>query len=139
MYLGVAFSGTGHLRTAAQEAAAIPQNFAAARVAERAAGTAAPPLLGDLPLVVLAPGAGPAEAGELVSASDEDRVAAVTDELQAELATLSSNGRYVRVAGSGHYIQIDRPEVVTDAIRSVVDAARAARERQEGWVGAGRC
>jgi pimeloyl-ACP methyl ester carboxylesterase len=37
-----------------------------------------------------------------------------------ELARLSSDGRHVVAAGSGHWIQFDEPDVVVDAIRDVI-------------------
>lgn len=45
-------------------------------------------------------------------------------ELQAELAGLSSRGRLVVAQGSGHYIQLERPQLVVDAISEVVAAGR---------------
>jgi pimeloyl-ACP methyl ester carboxylesterase len=50
---------------------------------------------------------------------------------QARLATLVPDARYVLAAESGHYIQLDQPELVIDAIRDVVAAVRA----QDGWAG----
>jgi len=50
-------------------------------------------------------------------------------QLQAELAGLSSQGRLVVAEGSGHYIQLDRPELVIDAIAEVVTAARTNQDR----------
>jgi pimeloyl-ACP methyl ester carboxylesterase len=41
------------------------------------------------------------------------------------LARLSSNGRHVIAARSGHWIQFDEPELVVAAIRDVVDQARS--------------
>jgi pimeloyl-ACP methyl ester carboxylesterase len=38
-------------------------------------------------------------------------------ELQAELASLSPQGRLIRVEGSGHDILCQRPELVVEAIR----------------------
>jgi pimeloyl-ACP methyl ester carboxylesterase len=46
--------------------------------------------------------------------------------MQEELAQLSSNGSRVVVKGSGHDIQIDKPEAVVDAIRKVVGEAGGA-------------
>jgi hypothetical protein len=45
-------------------------------------------------------------------------------EMQASLAHLLPNGMQVQAAGSGHFIQLDRPELVIEAIRNVVSAAR---------------
>lgn len=40
-------------------------------------------------------------------------------EMQEDLARLSTSGKLVVATGSGHYIQFDRPDAVVDAIRSV--------------------
>jgi pimeloyl-ACP methyl ester carboxylesterase len=45
-------------------------------------------------------------------------------ELQKELAALSTRGKLVLVEGTGHHIQLGRPDVVVDAVREVVEAAR---------------
>jgi pimeloyl-ACP methyl ester carboxylesterase len=47
--------------------------------------------------------------------------------LQADLAKLSRNGKQVIVA-SGHNMQLEAPDVVTDAIRGVVDECRQERK-----------
>jgi hypothetical protein len=44
--------------------------------------------------------------------------------MQADLATLSPQGKQFIAEESGHYIQVDQPELVIDAIREVVEAAR---------------
>jgi pimeloyl-ACP methyl ester carboxylesterase len=44
--------------------------------------------------------------------------------IHAELAGLSSRGRLVVADDSGHYIQLERPQLVVDAIAEVVAAAR---------------
>ncbi len=41
--------------------------------------------------------------------------------LQLELAALSSQGRRIVALGSGHGIQLDKPQVVIDAIREVLN------------------
>ncbi|MFZ0760071.1 MAG: hypothetical protein WAM69_08995, partial [Candidatus Sulfotelmatobacter sp.] len=46
--------------------------------------------------------------------------------MQEELAHLSTRGTRVIANNSGHYIQMDRPDLVIAAVRSVVDEARAA-------------
>ena len=43
---------------------------------------------------------------------------------QRDLASLSLNATHTVVAGSGHYIHQDRPEVVIEAVKSIVDGAR---------------
>ena len=44
--------------------------------------------------------------------------------LQEELAHLSSNGSRIIAKGSGHFIRIDRPDLVIEAVRKVVDQCR---------------
>lgn len=46
------------------------------------------------------------------------------NELQQELAALSSNSARVIAENSEHYIMIDQPELVVDAVQRVVEAAR---------------
>jgi pimeloyl-ACP methyl ester carboxylesterase len=67
--------------------------------------------LGEIPLVVLASG---------------DSMASIPGwaEAQAELAALSHEGMLVVAEGSSHLVQVDRPEIVIDAVLSVLDAAR---------------
>ena len=71
----------------------------------------AAPSLGDMPLVVLA-------SGRNMSGL------AFWSEGQNALAALSARGRLVVVEGSGHYIHIDRPAEVIDAIEEVTASAR---------------
>ena len=73
--------------------------------------------LGDLPVVVLASGAFLREAPTMHE---------IWQDLQRELANLSSNSVYSVVESSGHFIQRDRPEVVVDAIRRVLDSSLQA-------------
>jgi pimeloyl-ACP methyl ester carboxylesterase len=71
----------------------------------------AAPALGDRPLIVLA--AGPSM--EQIP---------LWPEAQHRQAALSTNGRLIVVAGSGHYIQLEHPAVVIDAVQQVVEQAR---------------
>jgi len=70
--------------------------------------------LGDLPLVVL---------------SGDHHAGPYTD-WQRELAQLSSCGRHVVASDSGHWIHLDRPELVVRAIREVVAAARSTPQME---------
>lgn len=81
--------------------------------------------LGDLPLVVIA-----AEA-EVVEAEDVGVPQAIADEvnrvnnelgeeLQADLADLSTNSELIVAEGSGHFVHLDRPDVVVEAIRDLL-------------------
>jgi pimeloyl-ACP methyl ester carboxylesterase len=75
---------------------------------ESAAQVAATGDYGDIPLVVLSAG---------------DPTTAQTMEQEA-VARLSSNGKIIIVPNSGHWIQLDQPQFVIDAIREVLQSAR---------------
>jgi hypothetical protein len=47
--------------------------------------------------------------------------------MQEELSHLSTRGTQTIAKNSAHYIQIDRPDVVIEAVRNVVQHARAAQ------------
>jgi pimeloyl-ACP methyl ester carboxylesterase len=84
--------------------------------------------LGDLPLVVLTAG-GRAEDEDLppdVMAKEREQRRIWVEELQGALAKLSTRGRQIVVAGSGHMIPLERPEAVVAAVREVVATARQA-------------
>ena len=46
------------------------------------------------------------------------------ERMQVELAHLSTRGTQVIAKNSAHYIQMDRPDVVVDAVRDIVEQAR---------------
>lgn len=83
--------------------------------------------LGDLPLVVLqaeAQTTNAADAGISQAAADElDGVMGqLWFELQRELAELSSNGTHIVAEGSGHFIHVDRPDLVTKTILEILES-----------------
>jgi pimeloyl-ACP methyl ester carboxylesterase len=80
--------------------------------------------LGDLLLIVLSAGKFEALPEELISAEEQVQARAIEAELQADLVSLSSNGRQVIAEESGHHIQLEQPELVIEAIREVVEAAQ---------------
>jgi pimeloyl-ACP methyl ester carboxylesterase len=88
-----------------------------------AAQAAASGSLGDLPLIVLA------HDPDKPSSELPPDLAKPTNEawqkMQEELAHLSSRGTLIVAKNSGHYIQTDRPDVVVDAIRKLVDQSRS--------------
>jgi pimeloyl-ACP methyl ester carboxylesterase len=49
--------------------------------------------------------------------------------MQEELARLSTRGTQTIAKNSGHYIQLDRPDVVIDAIRKMVDLVRRGSDK----------
>ena len=57
-----------------------------------------------------------------VPEEDIEELPSVVDELQYELVSLSPKGKLLEVKGTGHYIHIDRPGIVINAIHEVVDA-----------------
>jgi len=116
-YLSVVYSGTRHLETAGKETLRLQESIAAVR--DRQMGS-----LGDIPLTVISAGQPAISAGHGISAADAERMKAVQDDLHAELAALSTRGKRVIAQESGHYVQVSQPEVVVDAIREVVEAAR---------------
>jgi pimeloyl-ACP methyl ester carboxylesterase len=46
---------------------------------------------------------------------------------QVELARLSSAGKLIRAEGSGHMIHLERPDLVTQAIREVIREVRPGK------------
>jgi pimeloyl-ACP methyl ester carboxylesterase len=95
-----------------QAVGAIHAELAAARITS----------LGEVPLVVLSHGqpmAMPGLGDEVNQANEQ-----LWQELQAELAGLSSRGCLVMAEGSGHYIQLEQPQLVIDAIGQVVASRR---------------
>jgi pimeloyl-ACP methyl ester carboxylesterase len=50
--------------------------------------------------------------------------------MQEDLAHLSTRSTRVVAKNSGHYIQMDRPDVVIDAVRNIVDQAGQSHSQQ---------
>ena len=73
----------------------------------------------DAPVIVLSRGR---------RSSDESLQTAKLDrvwlDLQHSLTSAMNNGAFQVVGGSGHYIHLDRPERVADAIHALVEALR---------------
>ena len=81
--------------------------------------------LGDIPLVVLEAGRPENDdppPGVSQSTIDEVQAAFLTIEpgLQTDLAQLSTNSTQVLVEDAGHFIHMERPDIVIDAIESVL-------------------
>jgi pimeloyl-ACP methyl ester carboxylesterase len=78
--------------------------------------------LGNLPLAVLS-----ADPDRPEPDLPEDLVKPTHDawgQMQNELAQLSTNSTHVIAKRSGHYIQLDRPDLVIEAVREVLQKAR---------------
>jgi pimeloyl-ACP methyl ester carboxylesterase len=93
-------------------------------ISQSAAETSATGSFGDMPLAVLShdPEKPSAELPPDLAKSTND----AWEKMQEELAHLSTRGTQTIAKNSAHYIQLDRPDVVIDAVRSVVAQARAA-------------
>jgi pimeloyl-ACP methyl ester carboxylesterase len=101
--------------------------FSLASLIENAPGSAelvdaATRSLGDRPLVVLTAGN-----------PSPDRVRD-----QEEVCALSSRGRHVVAAASGHWIPLEEPGLVVDAVREVVSEVRESQSRRLHPTSAGR-
>jgi pimeloyl-ACP methyl ester carboxylesterase len=91
-------------------------------ISTSAAQTAATGSLGDLPLQVLShdPDAPQPDLPEDLVKPTND----AWQQMQKELSHLSTRGAQVIAKNSGHYIQLDRPDLVIRSIREVVDEVR---------------
>jgi pimeloyl-ACP methyl ester carboxylesterase len=85
---------------------------------------ASPLSLGDKPLIVLTAGAFhiPPDAG--IPQEQIDPFLEAHSEFQADLPLHSQNSEQIIAEDSGHYIHLEQPDVVIDAIREVLEAAR---------------
>jgi pimeloyl-ACP methyl ester carboxylesterase len=91
--------------------------------AESAAETSSSGSLGDMPLAVLSHDPDKPSAdlpADLAKPTNE-----AWEKMQEELAHLSTRGTQAIAKHSSHYIQIDRPDVVVDAVHNIVEQARA--------------
>lgn len=103
-----------------QETAAVEQSLTELRTAKKAAGEIP---FGSLPVVVLTH----KESRELTQ--DESAAYSVWLQLQSELAESSSVGRQVIVEDSGHFVGLDQPAKVVEAVRSLVGELQGSSAR----------
>jgi pimeloyl-ACP methyl ester carboxylesterase len=94
-------------------------------ISESAAQAAATGTLGDLPLAVLT--ADPDQPQPDLPEDLEKPTSAAWQQMQRELAQLSTRSTHVIAKNSGHYIQLDRPDLVIEAVRNVVEEASTPR------------
>ena len=103
----------------------IPADYQAVETVLNEVRVAGGTYMAGLPLIVLARGRPDPLPPHVIVAPD---VLAEGEkawrEMQSELATRSRRGRLVVAEQSGHYIQLDVPDVVIDAIRQVVERVR---------------
>jgi pimeloyl-ACP methyl ester carboxylesterase len=116
-FLGVVSADTKCLEAMREEIATAADHFAAVRAAQITT-------LGDIPLIVLSHGQTQRIPG--LPAEVNREFEQTWQQIQDELAAQSSHGKRIVAEKSGHYIQIDQPELVIDAIREVVEAARTS-------------
>lgn len=79
--------------------------------------------LGDMPLIVLS--ASPKDPPRDVPTDVATKIEQAKQDMQKELAALSSNSKHVVASTSNHYIHYDEPQLVVDAILELVEAARS--------------
>jgi pimeloyl-ACP methyl ester carboxylesterase len=90
--------------------------------AESAAETAQTSSLSDLPLVVLSHD--PDKPSSDLPADLAKPVNDAWEKMQEDLAHLSTRGTQIVAKNSSHYIQLDRPDIVINAIHDVVEQSR---------------
>jgi pimeloyl-ACP methyl ester carboxylesterase len=104
-----------HIFAIADETSSLEESFAENR--------AHPMSLGKKPLMVLTAGSVQTQ-GTGLSPEQADQLDKLHSESQASLTRRSENARQIIAKDSGHYIQVDQPALVIDAVRQVVEAAR---------------
>jgi pimeloyl-ACP methyl ester carboxylesterase len=82
-----------------------------------------PMSLGNKPLMILTAGSVQLT-GTGLSQEQANLIDKLHSDSQAALARRSENAKQIIVEESGHYIQVEQPDLVTDATRQVVEAAR---------------
>jgi pimeloyl-ACP methyl ester carboxylesterase len=107
-----------HIFAVADETSSLEESFDENRMA--------PMSLEDKPLIVLTAGPPPLELMTSQGLSQEQarQIYELHSESQGDLTQRSQNANQVIVEDSGHYIQVEQPDLVIDASRRVVEAAR---------------
>ena len=80
-----------------------------------------PPAVGDLPLTVLTRGKEVQQGGIL---QEREKV---WQEMQKELAALSSQGKQIIASESGHSIHLDQPELIFNAVQEMLVKIRSLK------------
>ena len=106
-------SQSRYYSTQHDEYAALQESAAQVRAARQAT-----PSYGKLPLIVLS------KDDSQDQSAQGKQMAATWDALQQDLASLSSNSQHRVAQHSGHYINLDRPDLAIAAIQSVWQQAR---------------
>ena len=101
---------TGYFSAAADETRMLPANLAAM--------AALPHDLGDLPLTVVSRGRVDGPPGATLE--DLAELEQAWGELQVDIAGLSSDARHVVAEDAGHYVQLERPDLVVSAVEAML-------------------
>ena len=80
--------------------------------------------LPEMPLIVITPGTFQVLGVASLPGWPTDDADRLWSALQADLATLTPDGRLVLAEGSGHFVQGDRPDLALEAVAEVVEAVR---------------
>lgn len=102
---------TRYFETAIAETESLEKNLTEVRAANVTS-------LGNIPLIVLSRGVWDPLPG--VSEAENQRAWQAWQAMQSELAELSTNSKQVIAEQSGHFIQLQQPQLVIDAIRELV-------------------
>ena len=107
-----------HIFAVANETSSLEESFDENRTV--------PMALGDKPLIVLTAGPPPLEliTSQGLSQEQARQIDELHSESQVDLTQRSQNAKQVIVEDSGHYIHVEQPDLVIDAIHQVVEAAR---------------
>ena len=116
------FKATGYSQPVAQNAERVDMETSLVEVGRA-------PWRADIPLVVLSHGQKIAGQVPNITAEQAAGIEAAWLDMQRELAGRSPQGRLVVAERSGHYVHVEEPERVIQAIREVVTAARTAARR----------
>lgn len=84
--------------------------------------------LGNLPLVVIT-ATGPVWWPEMPGEVNPVKFRKMWLELQQQLTTLSTNSRQVFADQSSHFIPFDQPELISHAVRQLIDRERITPHR----------
>lgn len=84
--------------------------------------------LGDLPLIVIT-ATGPVWWPDMPEQVNQAKFRKMWLELQQNLTTLSTNSRQVFADQSSHFIPLDQPELVSNAVRQLIDRERTVPHR----------
>jgi uncharacterized protein (DUF2141 family)/pimeloyl-ACP methyl ester carboxylesterase len=115
---------SGSLRTARSSIEPLdPNDPEKMDVATSGAQVRATGLLGDLPLVVITSAPGTIFVPNLPT-DLSDKLSRVWQDMQIDLEGLSSNSTHIIASHAGHYIQVDEPQLVIDAILKLIGKAK---------------